>query len=76
MLLCRKARYPIEYSIRQPGGVYSNFSDVKLRRTFHFYTNTNEEPGQQSWFDYFRIEQESVPHASNYYPNFVRRRLM
>jgi hypothetical protein len=34
------------------------YPDVKLLRTFWFYTNANATKGQQFWFDDFRIEGE------------------
>jgi hypothetical protein len=34
------------------------FPEVKLLRTFYFYTNGNGKKGQQFWFDDFRIEQQ------------------
>lgn len=34
------------------------YPEVKLLRTFYFYTNANGKKGQHFWFDDFRIEQE------------------
>ena len=34
------------------------YPEIKLLRTFYFYTNGNGKKGQQFWFDDFRIEQE------------------
>jgi hypothetical protein len=34
------------------------YPEVKLLRTFWFYTNANGAKGQQFWFDDFRIERE------------------
>ncbi|MHB8994424.1 MAG: right-handed parallel beta-helix repeat-containing protein [Armatimonadota bacterium] len=34
------------------------YPEVKLLRTFYFYTNGNGKKGQQFWFDDFRIEQK------------------
>jgi hypothetical protein len=40
------------------------FPEVRLLRTFYFYTRGNGQKGQQYWFDHFRITRhEKQPSA-------------